>query len=104
MSQDLSTPTSDRGRSLGLTQTEYYRLLSDERRRTALAVLETEGTPIDLTELARAVATRADDIDASESEQVEQLATALHHTHLPKMDKLGIVDYDPSTRHITFVE
>lgn len=104
MSQDLSSPASGRGRSLGLTQTEYHRLLSDERRRTTLAVLETEGTPIDLMELARAVATRSDDVDASESEDVEQVATALHHTHLPKMGKLGVVDYDPSTRLVTFVE
>jgi len=26
----------------------------------------------------------------------------LHHTHLPKMDDLGVVSYDPDRHQVTF--
>lgn len=104
MKQTFSGSTSGQGRTLELTGTEYHRLLSDERRRVALAILEAERTPIDLTELATAVATQEDDTDVPEDEHVERVATALHHNHLPKMDQLNVVDYDPSTKRITLEE
>lgn len=100
MKQNFSTLTSDRDRTLELSESEYHRLLSDERRRTTLAILETERTPIDLPDLAKAVATREVDTGSSESERVERVTTALHHNHLPKMDQLGVIDYDPSTKRI----
>ncbi len=37
----------------------------------------------------------AGDVVAADS---ERLATVLHHASLPKLDKAGIVEYDPATR------
>lgn len=51
-------------------------------------------------ELATAIATQEVDADAPETEYVERVATALHHNHLPKMDQLGVIDYDTGSKRI----
>ena len=75
----------------GLSESERHLLLSAERRRIALSVLEDRADPMDLEALAAAVAARADD-DGEDA--VDRTMIDLHHSHLPRMDDLGVVDYD----------
>lgn len=77
----------------GLSEDEYYRLLSDERRRTVLRALTDVERPIAVGELAREVAERETDGGASVS-AVRGVETDLHHVHLPMLDDHGIVEYD----------
>lgn len=104
MNQDFSDSPSRLGRSQDVTEADYHRLLSDERRRVAFNILETRKTPIELMELATAIATQEVDADVPETEYVERVATALHHNHLPKMDQLGVIDYDTGSKRITINE
>lgn len=71
------------------------RLLSDERRRLALAVLAEAGGPVSLGTLARLVARRE---MGREGGRVDDLATAveisLYHRDVPKLDGVDLVDWD----------
>lgn len=84
-----------------LTESERHRLLADERRRLALAILSERTTSIRLEELATEIAIRSEDIDPDDEEAVARVKTALHHGHLPKMSELGVIDYDPTSHRVT---
>lgn len=96
MSQTITEYSDDVPRIADLTETERHTLLRDERRRLALDVLAERPATVDLSEVATEVAAREAGADASE-ETVRRVEVALHHTHLPKMDELGVLTYRPET-------
>jgi|GEM_PF-1316295 len=101
MSQ-TTTQTTDDGRTvIDLSADERYELLAAERRRTVLTALAEEGAPIGLEELTAAVAAR--ESGETPEEALDQLAVSLHHVHLPRMDDLGVLDYDPGANHVATV-
>ncbi|WP_440991882.1 DUF7344 domain-containing protein [Haloarchaeobius baliensis] len=61
-------------------------LLSVRRRRQVLATLSTGQGPLSVEELGRQL--------SDDDSQVERVQLELHHTHLPKLDEAGLVDYD----------
>lgn len=85
-----------------LTDSEYYELLAAEQRRKILDILPKASTPIELEELAIAVATRERETDAVEDELVERVALQLHHMDLPKMDDFGVLNYDSVETRVRF--
>jgi|GEM_PF-924655 len=74
-----------------LTETDYHGLLVASRRRYVIDILLDNPRPIELTELATAVAKREDG-----DKPVSQVEAQLHHRHLPKMDEMGVIDYEPT--------
>lgn len=71
---------------------ETLRLLAHERRRKALQHLSQAEEATTVDSLAERVAAETDpDHDDGVVKSVE---TDLHHVHLPKMDEVGVVDYD----------
>ncbi|RXK46204.1 DUF7344 domain-containing protein [Halorientalis pallida] len=65
--------------------------LSDERRRIVVRVLHgTEGTTT-LQELATEICLLPDG-----AQDRDRVVLDLHHRTLPKLDALGLVDYDPA--------
>ena len=95
----MSTPSSpaERTRTAELTTNERYRLLSNDRRRATLAVLGDRTAPVELADLAAAVADRMTDAGVADEELVDRMKASLHHAHLPKMNSLGVVEYEPRT-------
>lgn len=83
-----------RSESPRLTESERYRLLSDERRRALLDVLDGRSAPLHRDELASAVAEREAGGDDVAADERRTIIMALHHNHLPRMADLGLVDYD----------
>lgn len=83
-----------------LSDSEYYHVLSSDRRRTTLDALEQLIAPVELKALAAAVATEENGVDALTDEVVNQVALTLHHVHLPKMAAFDVVEYDPDTARI----
>ncbi|MDZ5810848.1 hypothetical protein U4E84_05760 [Halorubrum sp. AD140] len=84
-----------------LTESERHALLSSERRRVVLDVLEEQPAEVQLADLASDVAKREVGLDAVESETVKRVKITLHHNHLPKMDELGILAYCPNSHQIS---
>jgi hypothetical protein len=81
---------------------DVFDVLQNERRRYVLEYLRHEGGPVELGTLATHVAsleygTEADEISAKQRKRVY---TTLQQTHLPKMDTVGIVEYDEDEGHI----
>jgi hypothetical protein len=79
-----------------LTSEDRHRLLANDRRRRTLAVLDDLTPPLSLDELAAAVASRTD-----EQSGTRRVAVSLHHHHLPLLDDVGAVDYDPEANRVT---
>ncbi|WP_135365431.1 DUF7344 domain-containing protein [Halosimplex halophilum] len=95
------TTSHDDGRTvIDLSADERYDLLAAERRRTVLAVLTERGAPIALDDLAAAVAARE---GGDPHAATDRFAVSLHHVHLPRMDDLDVVDYNPATNRVEAV-
>lgn len=100
MSQAPSEPTTDLTASTELTESDRYRLLSDDRRRIVLDILADRVTAITLEELAQTVAEREEDTEAPATTTVERITISLHHKHLPKMAAHGVIEYDRDSKRI----
>lgn len=74
-----------------------YALLADRRRRLALASLGDHSESMALADLTREVAARERGSPVAEIPRgaVEDVYSSLYHTHLPKLEEAGIVEYDP---------
>lgn len=83
-----------------LTESEYHKLLASGRRRTTLDVLSTSAAPVELTDLATSVTAREAGGDGTNEKAVERVAIGLHHAHLPMMNALGVIDYDPDASRV----
>ena len=97
-------PTSDtpieEPRTTGISEGEYHRLLSSERRRVALEVFDSWGAPYELGELAAAVASMEADDGEPDDAHVEEAAVMLHHVHLPMLSEIGVIEYDEEATRI----
>ena len=89
-----SHPHSIRRTGEELTTSTVFELLSDRHRRLALYCLAERVDAISLPDLARDIARR------DGREQVEQISTALRHSHLPKLDEADVVRYEPEVDRI----
>ncbi|MFA1611992.1 DUF7344 domain-containing protein [Halobellus rubicundus] len=88
----------------GLAASEIHDVLRNDRRRLVLERLRTgegEETVSDLSE-------HIGEIESGESpppRNVRQsVYVSLHQTHLPKLDDLGIVDYDPDAKTVVLAD
>lgn len=83
-----------------------FALLTDQRRRYVVDVLSEQEPPIPLYDLVIRVSsleteTKPDNIAA---ETIDEVATALNHVHLPKLDDANIISYDTETNTVTSVQ
>jgi hypothetical protein len=81
-----------------LPEVEVYHVLSNARRREALAELWTQPEALSLRELSERVAATESGQSPAPRALRESVYNALHQTHLPKMDELGLVEYDPDRK------
>lgn len=96
ISQDLQNVELYTG---SLSTNERHKLLEAERRRQVLTALDGQTDALELEGLATSVLRLEHDRIATDDE-IEQVAIALHHIHLPTMDELGVLDYDPETNEV----
>ena len=79
---------------------ELFEALSNRRRRETLRYLLQldDETTTTKGEVARHIAAREADkhVDEVSADERKRVYIALHQTHLPKLDDIGLVDYDSS--------
>jgi hypothetical protein len=87
-----ASPKADRSPS----SDRVYGLLADRRRRYTLHYLMQRRESVPLREVAEQVAAweNAKAIDALGSQERKRVYIALYQSHLPSMDREGIVEYD----------
>ncbi|WP_227131703.1 DUF7344 domain-containing protein [Halorubellus salinus] len=91
--------TTDQSSGPVFDESTRHQVLAEERRRTACDVLAEREHDVQLGDLADAVAGREASDHAPAS--TEAVRVTLHHVHLPLLDDVGAVDYDPSTTRVT---
>lgn len=88
---DVSQPDRER-----LTEDELFELLANQRRRHILHMLMREDARLDIGDLSQEIAAWEDGLafeDVSSTDR-KRVYTALQQSHLPKMDKAGVVKFD----------
>ncbi|WP_336001245.1 DUF7344 domain-containing protein [Halorientalis halophila] len=89
-----------------LSTETIFETLSNRRRRYALHYLKRVGEPVTIRDLSEQLAAWENGVDRSQVRPKERkrLYTALHQTHLPKMDRLGVVTYDSDRGVVALTE
>lgn len=85
-----------------LTQDLVFDILSSPRRRYVLYYLRTVGEPVALNDLAEQVAAWENDTTVEElsDQERKRVYVSLYQTHIPKLDSVGIVDYDQQSGQV----
>ncbi|QLD87845.1 hypothetical protein HWV07_01840 [Natronomonas salina] len=79
-----------------------YEALADEDRRTVLSALCESGTALSLSELAIELAqAEPGPTEIGGGDAVERHEIELYHRHLPKLDDIGLVDFDQDRRLVS---
>lgn len=88
-----------------LPESDIYHLLSNPRRRETLTVLlDRPGETHSVRALSEAIAASESGEWPAPRPLRESVYNALHQTHLPKMDRLGVVDYDNDRGTVTLTD
>lgn len=75
---------------------DVFEVLADRRRREVLRHLIERDPPVSVAELVDGI----DDHTPATAVNRRELRVALHHSHLPKLDDSGFVDYDREENRI----
>ena len=100
---DLSGPAE---REQSIPPDEVLSAIANEQRRTILDSLNSASEKtLDYDTLVDRVADAVRDEGAEEisDEQRQRVRIALHHTHLPKLEEIRVIDYEAETDHVQFV-
>jgi hypothetical protein len=93
------------GTTRELDQTEVFELLGNDRRRHALHHLMTREEGCNIGELSRQIAAweTGQTVDEVTSAERRRVYVSLHQTHLPRLNKAGILNYESTgdTIHLT---
>ncbi|QLD89419.1 hypothetical protein HWV07_10415 [Natronomonas salina] len=87
-----------------LEKDELFHLLKSERRRRALRyLLDAESEPVRMRTLAEAVAAEEYDksVDQLHTDERQRVYITLYQSHLPQLDRAGVIDYNQSRGQIT---
>jgi len=88
----------------GLPPTDVHDVLRNERRRLVLRRLLDRGEPTSVRALAEHVASVEAEEDPPSQGLRQSAYVSLHQTHLPKLDALGVVDYDDEAKTVALAE
>ncbi|MFC4439570.1 hypothetical protein ACFO3C_18045 [Halostagnicola sp. GCM10023398] len=77
--------------------------LSHEYRRITLTVLEAEQTK-SRTELAHEIRHRLPVTVRRELPSAEEIGLLLYHVHLPSLDEINVINFDPATGDVSYID
>jgi len=97
---------SSRSNGSNLDKGEIFDLLKNSRRRSTIKYLQKHGGSAELKDVAEHIAAEENDTTVRQlsSDQRKRVYIGLYQCHLPKMDKLGIVEYDKNRGTIELQE
>lgn len=79
-----------------ISETDALEVLSHTRRHCLIRELSHQSPPVALDTIARDVADRTGGKTdgAARAQHRNEIRTNLHHFHLPKLDAVGLIEYD----------
>ncbi len=95
---DADTDTDTDAQSRTLAKDDVFHVLQNERRRLVLRCLAGVEGPVQMRDIADQVTAWENDTSVSQitSDQRQRVYIALYQSHLPKLDKLGLINYNQS--------
>ncbi len=86
-----------------ISHDEAFGLLSSHRRRYALHIAKQASGPLEISDIAEKVAAWENGKDRARvtSDERHRVYTSLQQTHLPAMDRAGVINYDNGTVTLT---
>ena len=89
-----------------LTQDLVFDILSSPRRRYVLYYLRKIDEPVALNDLAEHVAAWENEttVDELSDQERKRVYVSLYQTHIPKLDSVGIIDYDQQSGLVELTE
>jgi len=90
----------------GLSQDVIFDVLSSSRRRYVLYYLSQHEQPVELPSLAEEVAAWETEsaVDELSSQERKRVYVSLYQTHIPKLEEVGLVDYDQDSGEVSLTE
>lgn len=81
-----------------LSKDDVFHILQNERRRRVLELISCGDPTFNMRDVAEQVAAWEHDttVQALKSDERQRVYIALYQSHLPKLDKLGVIDYNQS--------
>jgi len=83
-----------------LDASQIHDILRNDRRRLAIKCLREHGGTLSVRGLSEDVATRETGESPAPRDKRRSVYVSLHQTHLPKLDDLGILDYDTESKEV----
>lgn len=90
--------------SSSLNEGEIHDILRNDRRRAVIDFLSEHGGHATIRELSEHIATLESGEDPPPRNVRQSVYVSLHQTHLPKLQGLGVVDYDTDSKDIDLRE
>lgn len=83
-----------------------YDALAHPSRRIVIDILSYNGESLALADLAREIAAREDAHAAGDGidDSAEEIHIDLYHRHIGKLERAGIVEYDPESSVVRFTD
>jgi len=89
-----------------LSQDVVFDVLSSSRRRYVLYYLSQREQPVELPSLAEEVAAWETEstVEDLSSQERKRVYVSLYQTHIPKLEEVGLVDYDQDTGEVSLTD
>lgn len=102
--RDAEDDRSDSDEAIGTD--ELFALLSNARRRRVLRYLADNGGEVRLRELATEIAAMENGVETVEVTyaQRKRLYTSLYQSHLPRMERSGVIEYNRNSGVVTLTD
>lgn len=101
---DGGDSVEDDGAAGDIAATDIHDVLRNERRRLVLERLTDLDGPASVSDLAEHVAALEVGADPPPDNRRQSVYVSLHQTHLPKLNELGIVDYDTDEKTVALTD
>ena len=96
----MNVEPAEDDRATDLGEGDIHEVLRNDRRRMVLEALGDADEAVTARELSEAIAARETGDDPPPRDVRQSVYVSLQQTHLPKLDDLGIVDYDDATKAV----
>lgn len=96
--------TRDDGEEPDLPAADIHDVLRNDRRRMVLELLGESEDPVTVRELSEIIAAQEANTDPAPRNVRQSVYISLQQTHLPKLAKLGIAEYDENAKTVAPAE
>ncbi|WP_435332571.1 DUF7344 domain-containing protein [Haloarchaeobius sp. TZWWS8] len=87
-----------------LQECDIHQILSNPRRRETLRALNRMTDTVSLRELSELIASIESGETPAPRNVRDAVYVSLHQTHLPKLDELGVLEYDADRKSVALLE